>query len=321
MFEPRAGRARARARHIRTAARLMMKPVLSAWPLSGPLKHLMVTPDLVLKPVPGLATTTRTPVKGSTWTAEYVEPREAEQRPRGAILYMHGGAFLFCGVNTHRRVAHRLSEASGVPVLSVDYRQHNRGFYLDALDDCESAFHRLVEQGFAPGSIVLAGDSAGGTLAFALAQRLTAQGIRPAAIVGYSPWLDFDETQKLVDPNATTEWMLPVRRLGRAGRIATDTPLGAPLDESLSPLHGEVSELPPVLMYCGAEEVLRIDAEQMAERLTRAGVPNSLIVWDGMIHAFPVLAHLTPESRAVIAETAAFVKRMVGRRRHLVAVA
>jgi acetyl esterase/lipase len=274
MIEHRSGRASLRANHIRTLTRLVMQPTLTYWPLWGPLKHGTAIPDLVLRPVPGLPSTTRHRIQGDTWHGEYVAPKAAGNRPEGAILYMHGGGFQFCGINTHRRLVHRLSDHSGLPVLSVAYRQHAEGTFQDALDDCESAHHRLVEQGFDPGSIVLAGDSAGGALAFALAMRLAAKGLRPAAVVGYSPWLDFDDTQKLVDPNAATEPMLPVKRLGRAGRLATGTPAGAPVDTSHSPLHGDVSVLPPVLMYCAADEVLRIDAEQMAEQLTRAGVPN-----------------------------------------------
>ncbi len=313
MIEQRSGSASARARHIRTLVRLAMQPTLTFWPMTGPLRHGMIAPDVLCRPIPGLRQTTRRRIEGRTWHGEYVEP-PGHAGAQGAILYLHGGAFQFCGINTHRRLVHRLSVASGLAALSVDYRQHARGFFQDAVDDCEEAFFRLVERGFAPGSIVLAGDSAGGTLAFALAQRLARAGVRPAAIVAYSPWLDFDDRQKLVDPNADTEVMLPVQRLGRAGRVATDTPTGQDVDPALSPLHGEVAGLPPVLMYCSAEEVLRIDAEQMDERLRRAGVPSSLIVWEGMVHAFPVLAHLTPESRAVIEETAAFAKRVTPRR-------
>jgi acetyl esterase/lipase len=310
MIEHRSGRASTRAHHIRTLCRLVVKPTLSYWPMRGPLKHGMGLPDLALTPMPGLTSTKRHRIRGHTWHGELVTPRTSEGDAEGAILYLHGGAFLLGGTNTHRRLVHRLCDHSGLPVLSVAYRQHVKGDYADSLDDSEAAFHRLVERGIGPSRIVLAGDSAGGTLAFALAMRLATQGIRPAAVVGYSPWLDFDDTQKLVDPNAATEPMLPVRRLGRAGRMATRTPSGEPLDPTHSPLYGDVSSLPPVLMYCSADEVLRIDAEHMAERLDRAGVPHSLVVWEGMLHAFPVLGHLVPESRAVIEETAAFVKRV-----------
>ncbi|HSV38190.1 MAG TPA: alpha/beta hydrolase [Nocardioidaceae bacterium] len=320
MIEHRSVSASIRARHVRTLTRTAMKPVLTAWPLRGPFRHGVAVPDLAFTPVPGLRTTSRSRVSGDTWSAEYVEPKAREGE--GAVLYLHGGAFQFCGVNTHRRLVHRLSAASGLPVLSVAYRQASRGFFQDALDDCEAAFHHLVhEGGINPGAIVLAGDSAGGMLAFALALRLAETGVRPAAVVGYSPWLDFDCTEKRAHPNAESEAMLPVRRLRHAARVATDTRAGDAIDPALSPINGDVSLLPPVLLYCAAEEVLRLDAELMAERLSAAGVPHSLIVWEGMVHAFPVLGHLLPESRAVIEETAAFVKRVTRRVTHVADVA
>jgi acetyl esterase/lipase len=58
---------------------------------------------------------------------------------------------------------------------------------------------------------------------------------------------------------------------------------------------------------CAADEILRYDAELMTQRLEEAGVPAELHVWEGMVHAFPVLAHLLPESRAALDRIAAFV--------------
>ena len=57
----------------------------------------------------------------------------------GAILYLHGGAFLLCGLNTHRRIVERLAQATGMAVLSVDYRQLPNGRLADSLADCEDA--------------------------------------------------------------------------------------------------------------------------------------------------------------------------------------
>jgi acetyl esterase/lipase len=62
---------------------------------------------------------------------------------------------------------------------------------------------------------------------------------------------------------------------------------------------------------CAANEILRYDAELMTERLEAAGVPAELHVWQGQIHAFPVLAHLLPESRAALDRIAAFVTDVV----------
>lgn len=91
---------------------------------------------------------------------------------RRAVLYLHGGAFLTCGANSHGRLVELLSKFADSPVLVVDYRlipKHSIGM---ALDDCHDGYRWLRLLGYEPEQIVLAGDSAGGYLALALAQRL-----------------------------------------------------------------------------------------------------------------------------------------------------
>src|SRR6185437_9424648 len=91
---------------------------------------------------------------------------------RRVVLYLHGGAFVTCGVHTHSRVVNAISRYADSPVLAVNYRlvpKHSVGI---ALDDCHDAYRWLRLRGYEPEQIVLAGDSAGGYLALALAQRL-----------------------------------------------------------------------------------------------------------------------------------------------------
>ena len=83
---------------------------------------------------------------------------------RSVILYMHGGAFLTCGVNTHGRLVAALSKFADSPVLVVNYRMIPNHSVGTALDDCFDAYRWLRETGYEPDQIVLAGDSAGGYL-------------------------------------------------------------------------------------------------------------------------------------------------------------
>ena len=82
---------------------------------------------------------------------------------------MHGGAFLLCGTATHRRIVERLAARTGMTVLSVNYRQLPDGRLADSLSDCSEAYQWLLDHGHPAHRIVLAGDSAGGHLAFATA--------------------------------------------------------------------------------------------------------------------------------------------------------
>ncbi|SDC22235.1 alpha/beta hydrolase [Actinokineospora iranica] len=310
MHEYRPGGQGFRARLIRVLCRVFVWPTMSWWPLRGPLSKLMPLVDLVLRATPRLRATEVERVAGGHWRAELVRPR-GSANASAALLYLHGGAFVFCGLATHRRVVERLALRTGLPVLSVRYRHLPKGCLDESLADATEAFRWLVGRGFDGGSIVCVGDSAGGHLAFALALAAERAGLdRPAGVVGLSPWLDFDCQVKQAHPNSRTDVFIPARRLSRVARLCTATPAGD-IDPLRSPVNGNLACLPPVLIQCAEDEVLRCDAELMAERLEAAGVTYRLQVWQGQVHAFPVLGHVLPESRAALDEIAGFVAEVV----------
>ncbi|MGK5531429.1 alpha/beta hydrolase [Streptomyces sp. URMC 129] len=316
MAEYRPGGRGVRAALIRVACRVFVRTTLAWWPLRGPLSRLMPVVDLVMRPVPRLRATEMRRVDGGTWRGELVAPRGGADATHGALLYLHGGAFVFCGLATHRRVVERLALRTGLPVLSVDYRQLPEGGLDASLADATDAFRWLTARGTDAGSIVCLGDSAGGHLAFAVALETRRAGLgRPAGVVGLSPWLDFASDAQQAHPNARRDVFIPARRLARVGRLCTGTPKGAAIDPLRSPVNADLSGFPPVLIQCAEDEVLRHDAELMAERLAAAGVPHTLQVWQGQVHAFPVLAHALPESRAALDEIAGFVSGVLGTRR------
>ncbi|WP_059008371.1 alpha/beta hydrolase [Streptomyces specialis] len=307
MAEYRPGGRGARAAVIRAACRIFVRTTLAWWPLRGPLSRLMPVVNLVMRPVPRLRATEFRRVDGGTWRGELVAPRGRLDVTRAALLYLHGGAFVFCGLATHRRIVERLALRTGLPVLSVDYRQLPKGALDASLADATDAFRTLVARGTDPGAIVVLGDSAGGHLAFALALETRRAGLgSPAGVVGLSPWLDFESEAKQAHPNARRDVFIPARRLARVGRLCTGTTDG-PVDPLRSPVNADLSGFPPVLIQCAEDEVLRHDAELMGERLAAAGVEHTVQVWQGQVHAFPVLAHALPESRAALDEIAGFI--------------
>lgn len=295
-----------RARFVSTAAKLMLRPLLTYWPLTGwgirPLALIEAAAGLL--PTPGGVEYERVDFDG--FTGEWVRPAEVAEDD-GVILYFHGGAFLSCGIATHRHAVSRIAETCGLPVLSVAYRQLPLVPLAGSVDDCVSVYRRLLADGFDPSRIVLAGDSAGGHLAFATALAATNEGLpRPAAIVALSPWLDFDVATKLAHPNAKRDAYAPVRRLPALAKL-----LGADVDPASSPVNAQLAGLPPVLLIAAESEMLRCDAELMTERLADADVPVTLQIWAGQVHAFPVLGDLLPESRAAIGEVARFVRTTI----------
>ncbi len=304
------------------AARLLLRPLLTYWPLTswGLLPLPLLDSVAGLLPMPRGVRSTRVGFAGFraewVWADGVSAPGESHgdrtgqgSGADGAVVYFHGGAFLAGGLATHRREVARIAAACGVPVLSVAYRQLPVVGVAGSLDDCGTVYRWVLDQGFDPTKLVLAGDSAGGFLAFATALAARDEGLPvPGGIVALSPWLDLDATAKTAHPNAARDAYAPVSRLPRLTTLLAG---GPEIDPALSPINQDLTGLPPVLIMTAESEMLRCDAELMTERLAEAGVPVVLQVWDGQVHAFPILGNLLPESRAAIAEVAAFVRQAI----------
>ncbi len=306
MIEHRIGASR-RSSVVRRVTRTVFRPTMKVYPLRGPATRLWPLLERGAALLPRMSGTTHRTITARTWSGELVTPYDGPTS-NGAILYLHGGAFLMCGIATHRRIVERLALHTQMSVLSVDYRQLPTGRLQDSVADGEDAFEWLVRNGHPASRIVLAGDSAGGHLAFAIGLRVRDRGLGgPAGIIGLSPWLDFDHLGKLGHHNARRDDYIPVRRMRRVGRMV----VGAHPELHHSPVNADLRGLPPTLIICAESEVLRVDAELMADRLSEAGVPCTLQIWEGQVHAFPVLSDLNPESREAVEEIIGFVEQVV----------
>ena len=230
----------------------------------------------------------------------------------GAILYFHGGAFLTCGLNTHRNLVSRISYAAGQPVLNVGYRQMPLEPITESVADGVVAFRWLLDQGYRPEDITIAGDSAGGYLAFSVARAVLDAGWgRPAGVVAISPLLDVDSTRKRNHPNADRCQAFPINALERFTQLAlrTDDRRGIS-GERVCPVDMPVADMPPSIIQIGSREILMPDAELMANRLVAAGLPCDLQVWENQVHVFQAAAHWLPEARQAIDEIGLFVQSL-----------
>jgi acetyl esterase/lipase len=307
LIEHRIGYSR-RSGALHAVTKVVARPAMRFFPLRGPATRLMPLVELGAQWLPRGSATRHRVVTARSWRGELVTPADGPTST-GAVLYLHGGAFLMGGIGTHRRIVQRLARETGLPVLSVEYRKLPRGRLDNSVSDCVDAFRWLVGTGHPAASIAVVGDSAGGHLAFATALRLRDDGAGPpAAIVAMSPWLDFDHRTRVRHPNAVRDAYIPARRMRRVAEMV----LGCTPEECHSPINADLRGLPPTLLLCAESEVLRIDSERMAERLQQAGVPVTLQIWEGQIHAFPVLCDLTPESLAACREVELFIRLAVG---------
>jgi acetyl esterase/lipase len=269
----------------------------------------------VLLPGPG---TVRKTVELPHCTAQLVRapgvlPADGTRR---VVLYLHGGAFLTCGVNSHSRIVNALSKFADTPVLVVNYRlipKHSVGM---ALDDCHDAYRWLRLRGYQPEQIVLAGDSAGGYLALALAQRLQHVHEEPAALVAISPLLQLAKEPKQSHPNIKTDAMFPAKAFDAlialvAKAAAKHVVDGQPerLDEPLDHLE---PGLPRTLIHVSGSEVLLHDARLAARALAAAGVPTEVRVWPGQIHDFQLAAPVVPEATRSLRQIGQYIREATG---------
>ncbi|MGH3518622.1 MAG: alpha/beta hydrolase [Haloechinothrix sp.] len=305
----RASRARAsyRSRALYAAAWTAGHSVLRVVPMSPRSIVLLGRLDRLAARAPAPRYATMSPVPFDGFDGEWVRAKTANDD--AAVLYFHGGGFFFCGLNTHRRGVARISATSGLPVLSVAYRQLPSTPIPGSIADCVTAYRHLLDTGVPADKIVFAGDSAGGYLAFATAMRARDLDLPlPAGIVATSPLLDIDSTARLGHPNMRRESYIPVNRLAQLTALWTGEP--GVHEPPLSPVNEDPSGLPPSLIIAAESEILRVDSEVMAERLWAAGVPCKLQIWPGQVHAFPVLGNLTPETKAAVNQIAKFIREV-----------
>ncbi|MQA60182.1 MAG: alpha/beta hydrolase fold domain-containing protein [Actinophytocola sp.] len=261
--------------------------------------------DTLVARAPVPRNTSVTPVGFDGFEAEWVCSRRASDE--GTVLYFHGGGFFFCGLNTHRYGVAAISARSGLPALSVAYRQLPETPIPGSVADCLTAYEYLLTEGVPAGKIVFAGDSAGGYLAFATALRARDLGLPlPAGIVAASPLLDIDSTARMRHANWRRETYIPVNRL----RDLSDLWLGEPGrgEPPISPVNEDLTGMPPSLIMAAESEILLCDSEIMAERLWQAGAECKLQIWRGQVHAFPVLGTFCPETKAALNEIGRFIR-------------
>lgn len=146
-----------------------------------------------------------------------------------------------------------------------------------------------------PGLVTLAGDSAGGGLALAVAQTLRDRGIGAPSLLLIAPWLDATMTDPRIDPAATRDPVLSVPRLVRAGELyAGALPTS---DPRVSPVNGSMAGLGPMTVLVGTRDLLVWDARRLHAAAVEAGVPIDYHEADGLIHVWPILP--LPEARRV----------------------
>jgi acetyl esterase/lipase len=242
-------------------------------------------------------------------TAEWVRAARADDP---VLLYLHGGSYALGSPASHRHLCATLGAEAGAAVLALDYRLAPESPFPAAVTDAVAACRCLLAQGTPPSRITLAGDSAGAGLAVAAMQVLRdARDPLPAAAVCISPWADLGCTGASHTERADREVLLDTRDLREmAERYLAGTDPRHPL---ASPVHADLTGLPPLLIQVGTEEVLWDDARGLQEAAQRADVRVDFEAWPDMFHVWHWYHPVLPEGRAAIAAAGRFLREATAR--------
>jgi acetyl esterase/lipase len=234
-----------------------------------------------------------------------------ESRPERVLFYLHGGSFAFRYPNTHARFAARLCRQLQARALMPDYRLAPEYPCPAAPDDCETAYRWLLAQGADPRQLVFVGDSAGGNLVLVTVQRtLRTRAAIPACAVLLSPAVDCTLSSRSMADNIDLD---PLMRLGNL-LVVRHHYAPSPTqyhDPEVSPLFGDFTGFPPLLLQTGSTEILRDEAVRVAETASAAGVDVKLEIWPDTPHVFQIVPFL-PESAQAAEHIADFVRAHTG---------
>jgi acetyl esterase/lipase len=239
--------------------------------------------------------------------------------PARRMLYIHGGAFMLGSPRSHRNLTVRLSELTGGAVLAIDYRLMPEHPRLAGLLDCRSAYLWMLDNGpdgAAPArAVFVGGDSAGGNLTLSLIAWVRDRGHRaPDAALALSPATDMSLGSPSLKTNLHSDAMLGPMfgKLAKVPRVPMVWGTWAqhrmhPLDVRMSPLHGDLSRLPPLLVQASTAEMLLDDARRYVAKARAAGSPAKLQTWDHVPHVWQIFNPELPEAREALAQIGSFL--------------
>jgi epsilon-lactone hydrolase len=229
----------------------------------------------------------------------------------GILLYLHGGSHVVGSPWTALGLTAGLVVRTGIPGISLDYRLAPEHPFPADVEDVVAADRELLEQGHAPGSIALAGDSAGGglTVAGALAARDAGLPL-PAAIVAFSPGLDATRTGQSMLTKAEADPLLNRASLDRLSNFyVAGQDRRNPL---LSPaVTADLAGLPPILVQVGTNEMLLDDARRLALRASDAEVDVVLDITAKVPHVFQSFTGVLDEADEALDRAALFLRQRV----------
>ncbi|OAL31228.1 hypothetical protein AYO20_08283 [Fonsecaea nubica] len=223
------------------------------------------------------------------------------------VLYFHGGGYTSGNPHMYRKLAGHLGKAIGFQVLVTDFRKAPEAPFPAQHEDSTATYQWLLQKGYLPENIVLAGDSAGGNLAITTALRLKKDGKKlPGAVVTFSPWVDMELNGKTFETNSGTDVI--ITRAASAMAVAAWLQQASPKDPLANPLYADFAGYPPLFISAGTHESLLDDSVRLAEVAERAGVHVFFEQVEGLQHVHEFMAGKAPEVDETFAKVRKFLE-------------
>lgn len=258
------------------------------------------------------------PVDADGVPAEWVIAPGADVNRR--VLYIHGGGFILGSPKSHRTITSKFSEITGFAVLAIDYRLMPEYHHSDCVEDCRTAYRWILENGPAgPATIrqlFIGGDSAGGNLALSLVAWIRDSHLRaPEAVIALSPLTDVTFTGASLRDNVDTDIMLKpfMKVLTKLPQFVKSwyvfwTYKVRPCNPLVSPLLGDLSNLPPTLVQASEAEMLLDDARRYVYKACASGSPAKLQTWTDMVHIWQIFDPKLPQAAEAWVEIDNYLK-------------
>jgi acetyl esterase/lipase len=226
----------------------------------------------------------------------------------GVLLYIHGGAFIFGSAKTHMKLAARIASKINFKAALPDYRLAPEHKYPAALEDVITTYQAILSTGIKSGNVILAGDSAGGTLILQLINHIIVnKSDMPAAAVLLSPLTDLTFCSQSIATNQKSEVILPVEQID----FLKNAYLGSIEPKSISPLFYSYKGACPILIHVSESEILLDDSLNLNKKLISDGVDVSLEKMASTPHVWHLMYGHFPEAKQSLNQISKFLNNIL----------
>ena len=257
----------------------ILKPLVSGISLRTIRKGQNRIGELMESRYRNLVITRQHPFK--QFSGAWIMPKD--ERREGVILYLHGGGYTCGGLEYAMGFGSMLAVQSGTRVFCAAYRLAPEHRFPAAVEDALEAYQYLLSKGYKASHITLCGESAGGGLCYTLCLKLKEAGLPfPCGVIAISPWTDLTASGPSYELNRDADPSMTLELLSYFADSYTDDRR----DPMASPLFGDLTGLPPSLIFVGGDEIMLSDAQLLHNRLQESGASSRLVVTQDRWHGY-----------------------------------